>query len=481
VESPSWQKVLRETEGVHVGLSYMSLRARLPKTKPYLLAERFEPQFEILVDSGGFNADKREGFDHQDHALKYADWVGENIDRISLVTEYDVVSLGLDWVQYWRDRFWKTIPVEKFIPVWHEEYGAIELDRLCNTYPRVGVVKPAGNIDGRLRNLVGITGVKLHGVGITGPDTLAVVPFTTVSSTSWISPSKNGEAHIWASNKLNWYPKSSAGAQKALHRSDIEAAGFDADLVEVGQNEALNHYSAWVWRQYEKQLQERAEMRSGTVVDPDHRAPENFSNGLPVVHRAPRGASNLPAAVPRERIMLPGLNMKGVETANVQGDGTKTVYLPTMSESILRVCSNCSLSLVCPKFEAGSDCAFKIPVSMRTIEELRAWASMLIETQMQRVMMLRLAEEMSGGAPDAALSAEIDRMSKLQLQYKELFEDGFTLSLQVKGRGASGVGIMSRMFGGETGEINQAANGAIPAAGIDKAVASIIGVEVNDE
>jgi hypothetical protein len=61
---------------------------------------------------------------------------------------------------------------------------------------------------------------------------------------------------------------------------------------------------------------------------------------------------------------------------------------------------------------------------MRTIEQLRGWASMLIETQMQRVMMLRLGEEMSGGPPDVALSAEVDRMSRLQLQFKELFEEG---------------------------------------------------------
>ena len=45
---------------------------------------------------------------------------------------------------------------------------------------------------------------------------------------------------------------------------------------------------------------------------------------------------------------------------------------------------------------------------MRTIEQLRGWASMLIEMQMQRVIMLRKGEEMQGGAPDAALSQELD-------------------------------------------------------------------------
>ena len=65
---------------------------------------------------------------------------------------------------------------------------------------------------------------------------------------------------------------------------------------------------------------------------------------------------------------------------------------------------------------------------------------MIIERHMQRVMMLRAGEEMPGGAPDAALSAELDRMSRPQLQFKELVADGFILSLQVKGHGPSGWG-----------------------------------------
>jgi hypothetical protein len=101
--------------------------------------------------------------------------------------------------------------------------------------------------------------------------------------------------------------------------------------------------------------------------------------------------------------MVPGLQI----TANPQGEGN----IPSLSEDILRVCVSCSLQQVCPEFVAGSDRAFQIPVEMRTIEQLRAWATMIIEMQMQRVMMLRAGEEMQGGAPDAALSAELDRMS----------------------------------------------------------------------
>jgi hypothetical protein len=56
---------------------------------------------------------------------------------------------------------------------------------------------------------------------------------------------------------------------------------------------------------------------------------------------------------------------------------------------------------------------------------------------MQRVMMLRAGEEMAGGPPNAAVSQEMDRMSRIQLEYKELWDDGFSLSLQVKGKGAT--------------------------------------------
>ncbi len=83
--------------------------------------------------------------------------------------------------------------------------------------------------------------------------------------------------------------------------------------------------------------------------------------------------------------MVPGLQMRAVETLNEQDGGYETISVPFMSESILRVSSSCSLQLVCPEFVAGSDRAFQIPVEMRTIEQLRGWASMLIEMQMQRV------------------------------------------------------------------------------------------------
>jgi hypothetical protein len=82
--------------------------------------------------------------------------------------------------------------------------------------------------------------------------------------------------------------------------------------------------------------------------------------------------------------MVPGLQI----AANQQGEGK----IPSLNEDILRVSSSCSLKPVCPEFVAGSDCAFKIPVEMRTIEELRGWASMLVEMQTQRLMMLRTAK-----------------------------------------------------------------------------------------
>jgi hypothetical protein len=479
-EAPAWHKVLRETEGEHIALGFLALRPRLPKNRQYLLSERFEDRFEILIDSGGFGADRREGFDHQDHAIRYTEWVEQNIDRISLVTEYDVVSLGLEWVKFWRDRFWNHVPVEKFVPVWHEEYGADELEALCDNYERVGVVKPANtNIEAKLRNLVARSGVKLHGVGITGPDTLARVPFATVSSTSWISPSKNGEFHCWAGNKLNWYPRSSADSQRKLHRANVERAGFNADLVEVGDNSEVNHYSAWVWRQYEKQLAERADIRQGTadIVDITDRLPPKPDSE--VAHKVPKQSTNLPA-VRRERVTIPGLAFHTVEVANPQGEGTKTVNVPGLNPDILRVCDNCSLQNVCPENRPGSACAYRVPVELRTMEQLQGWASTLLEIQMQRVIMLRMSEEVSGGAPDTALSQELDRMSRLQLQFKELFEDGFSLTIHAKGSGRSGVGLISQLFGAEAGGINYAANQAIDPGAAEQVVATFIEVEGED-
>ena len=75
--------------------------------------------------------------------------------------------------------------------------------------------------------------------------------------------------------------------------------------------------------------------------------------------------------------MVPGLQI----TANPQGEGN----IPSLNEDILHVCTSYSLQNVCPEISPGADRAFKIPVDMRTIEQLRGWGSMLIEIQMQRV------------------------------------------------------------------------------------------------
>jgi hypothetical protein len=114
------------------------------------------------------------------------------------------------------------------------------------------------------------------------------------------------------------------------------------------------------------------------------------------------------------------------------------------------------------------------------MEQLQGWASTLLEIQMQRVVMLRMAEEVSGGSPDAALSQELDRMSRLQLQFKELFEDGFSLSLHVKGSGAAGSGLISRLFGPEAGSINRESNQAIDPRAAEHVVASFIDVESDE-
>ncbi len=460
----------------------LSLLPRLPKTKPYLLETRFEDGFEILVDSGGFNAAKREGFDHEEHVRRYTEWVAQNIDRITLVTEYDVTTLGLDWIEFWRRTFWDKLPPEKFIPVWHEEHGMDELHRLCDRYQRVGITKTTGvNIEALLRNIQAQTGVKLHGAGITATNTLARVPFSSVSSTSWLSPTRNGEAHIWAGNKLNWFPRVAADSKRALYKTDVERAGFDPDLYEVGENNTVNRYSAWAWRQYEKQLLNRPVISgtgeiSGTDEPVDHSADVfDIATGEVVHPRPERTAKAL--AVPRDRVLVPGLSMRSVEVANPQVGSPNTVDVPSLQAGITRVCSNCSLQHSCPEYRPGSEFAFSVPVQIRTVEQLRGWASMLVEMQMQRVMMLRMGEEMQGGAPDAALSAEMDRLSRLQLQFKELFEEGFSLNLQVKGSGQSSVGVISRLFGAEAGDVSYQANQAIDPRLADGVVAEILDIE----
>lgn len=116
----------------------------------------------------------------------------------------------------------------------------------------------------------------------------------------------------------------------------------------------------------------------------------------------------------------------------------------------LRRCDSCALAGMCPAFKPGNDCAYAIPVEIRSKDQLLGVMRSILEMQTQRVMFLRFAEELEGGH-SKELSTEMDRLLSLTEKVKTVQDDSAYLKMTVETR--SGAGVLSRLFGSTAGEL----------------------------
>ena len=164
-------------------------------------------------------------------------------------------------------------------------------------------------------------------------------------------------------------------------------------------------------------------------------------------------------AVPRtgeERKTLPVFGFRSEDQHDETGAVVGRQSLPMINHRALRVCDSCFIAARCPEFRPGSECAFDLPLEVKTPQQRQALLNGLVELQGKRVAFMRFAEELSGGYADPNLSQEIDRLMKVFSTIAELEDTRDFFRMTVEGRGNTGV--ISRLFGGEAGErVNQIA------------------------
>ena len=420
---------------------------------------------ELMVDSGGYGADKR-GLDHDEHALVYTSWVKDNIGRISLVTEYDPAGASLQWVEQWRNDFWDEVPPDKFLPIWHEGHGLEELERLCAKYPRVGMTKPeSGAAEAKMRSLAATTEVRFHGIGITGPDDLRRLPISTANSTSWVSPTRHGDTQVWAGGRFHWYPAKSKRSARARHRSDVAKAGFDSTKYEAGDRDTVAAYTVWAWKQYESDLASRRAHRGALHYLPGAKNPEVVDLigvvDLTETRNQEGGVVDLTTQQPRkaelvrrdDKMLFPGLARSMEKSMSERSDGPESVPVLGLSESGLRVCSSCYLSIRCPAYRPEAECAYHMPVEIRTKEQLMRSLTSVLEMQMARVAFARAGEEADVGLINQDVSSEIERFMKMVKDLKEIQSDTTFLRIEAKGKESSGVltQLLTQAFGHQQG------------------------------
>ena len=144
-------------------------------------------------------------------------------------------------------------------------------------------------------------------------------------------------------------------------------------------------------------------------------------------------------------------------TTEIDQDGTiKDVPVVQSQQTSLRNCNTCFVASNCPAFKPDNLCAFKLPVEVKTKEQLKGLLNAVIEMQGQRVAFMRFAEELNGGYADPNVSQEMDRLFKLIKTVKELDDSREFIRMTVERQGSSGV--LSSIFGDKANVLKELPN-----------------------
>lgn len=386
---------------------------------------------------------------------RYDSFIRDHADGLSVIIgkpEYDGSWLG-----------------EKYVPLWNDERDLERLAWLCQKYGRAAVSDKAINPKNaqRINALAQRWGAKL--VGLTSkPDLIERIDWDSVVVGSWTSAIRYGETQVWDGHGLRRYPAQQKESSRRKHRADIDRLGIDFDAVMEDDVEAVGTLAIKSWQQWETRTfggydpmndddeQEMAFDENGQIVSIDPHTPS-----APL---AVSGGSSLTIGVPNKRhesgrFLLPVMGVEevtsvGSQTVDGQGESIEidpeTIPVLRYNADPLRQCDTCYLSSRCPAFQEHMECAYKLPIEIRTKDQLQSALRALIEMQVGRVMFARFAEELEGQGLDPALSSEMDRVFNLVEKFKEISDNRDMVRLQVEARGSSGV--LSRLFGAKAGD-----------------------------
>lgn len=464
-EIPSHRKVLTEVGAKNAALSFMGLRRRIKHLSDWHVADKFPEEMHLLLDSGAYTVNKSP-MDYTQKDLKeiyeqYQQFATDNLDRFDAVVEFDAMALGREWIEEQRDSYWTSIDTNKFIPVWHPEWGVDYLKEMAGKYVNIGI--PTTDIEGRnltpVLNGLAHEGVQLHGVGMTKPDDMSNIKWYSVSSTSWVSPQQYGDTIIWTGRELKRYPKKSKEQARKRYRTLLQREGFDAEKIANDDSTEVLRLSIWSWEKLVEDIEHRHSQGLNLVTNLPETDEDDFAQegGDLVDNHTPQTLNPVSTRVPvriRNPIPLPVLGFTTQEEVDEEtGEVTEERNYHIRSES-QRVCDSCFLANKCPAFEPGSNCAYNIPLQIRTREQLASSFNGFVEMQAQRVLFLRFAEEMEGGYADPNLSNEMDRLTKMIKAKVDMETEGFSFKIEGKqiGPGTGAQGVIGRMFGDQASQ-----------------------------
>jgi len=435
-EIPKFRNLLVAQGNLAISLSYYNLMRGDKKIPDY-------PGL-MLLDSGAMSMSKSDATFEvvYESAAEYMNFVRSNISKVNLVAEFDAQQLTLPVIKQLRTEFYNSLPEEKFMPVWHPEYGSEELEDLCSSYPVVGVTQE--DIHGDMSNVPAFNhmiqryDVKLHGVGITSKKLLEAVKWESVSSTAWLSTTRYGELFVWTGRELKRYPKSYKDRAAKTHRTLFSDNGFSYEKIEAGDADELLMLSSWSWQKYIDSL-------SGVTRQAANDISNISETGISVVENQEIQGRSAAELNERKTTVIPLAFQTVEQEKSADGDVEFKPVLNIRSES-MRICDTCFLKDKCPGFEPNSTCLYNIPIEIKTKPQLRNLQNSLIEMQSQRVLFMKMSEDLSGGYADPNLSSEIDRLQRMIKTTQEADTDKFSMSVTMT-QAESKPGFMERFLG----------------------------------
>jgi hypothetical protein len=264
---------------------------------------------------------------------------------------------------------------------------------------------------------------------------------------AWWEPMKHGETQVWAGNRIQRYNNASKTEARRKHQADIERLGIDYERVLADDGSEAARLAIASWQQWE----ERHVRRAPNLIPllSNGHSPVSIQDGS--VELGLPNAST-PVRHERPRRMIPGVVLEPIISKYTDAEGRETIEeTPAlrMGASGLRHCDTCFLARTCPAFQPSHDCAYEIPIEIRTKDQLQAVMRALVEMQGQRVLFARFAEELDGQGLDNNLSMELDRFFRLLKDMKDVSDtrDIFRLEMEAKGNS----GMLSRLFGSNVG------------------------------
>lgn len=483
-EQKVWRELLAANGVTHVSLSFVGLTRRTKKTDQFMLADHFPEGTRVFVDSGAYTLNKEPGKYAEEDAMSlahsYFGFVANNLDRIEMASEFDADVLGHDWLMDMREDFWHEAAVQdKFLPIWKGS-NAQELREYAERYERVGVMQPDDMMLAPVVNrIVQDKGTRFHGIAMTGMAEMQQVRWDSVGSTSWLSPTQYGDTFVWDGRELHRYPKNYKGKGRESHKTYLADQGFDAEAISAGANKELLKLSIWSWQQFVKfrsydarhpvPVQTRLEVdeqdeRLGHWRDA-HGVTQPLLDPFGNIVEMPDDAvaqpvedtSNAELVVPVGKKLLPVIGTGYTTHTETDEDGVETEvqtpYLKAASGSLLR-CNNCFIQDKCPSFTPGNECAYEIPIVARTTTQRDNIEDTMVEIQSQRVLMLRMIEQVNGGYPDPNLGPELDRLNRMlnKKAEREAKRNNPSAKITIEATGDGGGGLISGLFGKSAGE-----------------------------